>query len=84
MKVTKYQFYRLYRCARHDGGVQAGEGNSLTDEDNDNSNFDVDLRGMNLNVTNINCIDLKVTKITTWLQAAARGSLARLQYLKLR
>ena len=26
----------------------------------------------------------KVTKITTWLQAAARGSLARLQYIKLR
>ena len=27
---------------------------------------------------------LKVTKITTWLQSAARGSLARLQYIKLR
>ena len=39
------------RCARHDGGVQGREGNSLTDEVKDSSDFDVDLIGMNLNVT---------------------------------
>ena len=70
--------------ARHDGRVQGGEGNSLNDEDNDNGDFDIDFIGMNLNVTKYQLYDFKVTKITTWLQAAARGCLARLQYLKLR
>ena len=30
----------------HDGGVQVGEGNSLTDEDNDDSDFDIAFLGM--------------------------------------
>ena len=64
-------------CPWYDGRVQGREGETLV------MALMAAMRTMATMIT-VMMFAAKVTKITTWLQAAARGSLARLQYIKLR
>ena len=64
-------------CPWYDGRVQGRAGETLV------MALMAAMRTMATMIT-VMMFAAKVTKITTWLQAAARGSLARLQYIKLR
>ena len=64
-------------CPWYDGRVQGTAGETLV------MALMAAMRTMATMIT-VMMFAAKVTKITTWLQAAARGSLARLQYIKLR